>query len=253
MVSSRLIRCVIIASAFLLVAVGLSSAQTNISVVVPAGSSLLCNPLNGTNGNRADQILRLSPLNNTYAQPPGTLNSFYILTWNGFSYNSVYYENDFTAANTHGAVTDGWATDASGTAQATPPTLNPGIGFFISNAGNPVTNAFFGTVIPEPGQTNNLHIGGGKSLIASRLPVSGLLTNSAFQFPIATFSDIGPPSGLCSFCILTWNGAAFDSSCYDCSSFPSGGWQGPVPNIAIGQSFFINNPGPVANWSQTQP
>ena len=68
---------------------------------------------------------------------PG-LDTFYVNKWNGIGFDSVYYEQDFTTGNTGGAVTNGWATDASGSAQGIVPSINIGQSFFINNGG-PVT------------------------------------------------------------------------------------------------------------------
>src|SRR5260370_906828 len=128
-------------------AAGLASsmAQSNVyslnivgyaNVPIVVGNSMYANPLNLDGVNNANNIFTLSPLNNTYAQPPGTMNSFSVLTWNGAGYNSVYFESDFTSFNTSGAVTNGWAKDSSASAQGTIPTVAVGQGFFIGNAGN---------------------------------------------------------------------------------------------------------------------
>jgi len=63
------------------------------------------------------------------------LDSFYVNTYNGVSFQSVYYEQDFTSANTGGAVTNGWATDGGGGTQAAVPNIAIGQGFFINNGG----------------------------------------------------------------------------------------------------------------------
>jgi len=91
--------------------------------------------------------LPLAPLNDTFATPPGDLNEFYILTWNGRGYNSVYYESDFTADNTGPAVVNGWATDSSGSAAGTIPTIGLAEGFVLNNTG---PNATWSQTYPIP-------------------------------------------------------------------------------------------------------
>lgn len=76
----------------------------------------------------------LAPLNDGAANPNNNFNSFYVITWNGAGFNSVYYENDFTVNNV-GAGYAGWAVDATPTAPATPPSIAIGQGYYINNVG----------------------------------------------------------------------------------------------------------------------
>src|SRR5262249_29740669 len=127
---------------------------------------------------------------------------------------TVYFEQDYTAANTGGAITNGWS-DATGSFQGVPPLLPPGKGFFINNGGPVITNTFVGNVVPAPGTTNHFIIGAGNQLIASRLPVEGKITDPQFQFPIAPFSDPGGNPGCDQFFLNTWNGTGFDTVYYE--------------------------------------
>jgi hypothetical protein len=87
----------------------------------------------------------LAPLDDGGAVPAGALSGITVLTWNGVSYNSVYYESDFTSNNVGpnggfpSGPTNGWATSASGATAATGPNIGVGQGFFISNGGNAAT------------------------------------------------------------------------------------------------------------------
>jgi len=76
----------------------------------------------------------LAPLDDGGANPNNNFNSFYIITWNGAGFNSVYYENDFTVNNV-GAGYAGWATDANPSAPANPPSIPIGTGYYINNLG----------------------------------------------------------------------------------------------------------------------
>ena len=108
-----------------------------IQVVVPFGNNAFANPLNLDGTNSAATVLTLAPLNDTFATPPGDLNEIIVNTWNSAHgvFNSSYYENDFTSDNTGGLISNGWATDSSGTAPGTIPTIGYGSGFFINNLG----------------------------------------------------------------------------------------------------------------------
>ncbi len=234
------------------------------NVTVGGGNSIYANPFDLDGVNNADKILNHAPVSDAGGQPG--MDQFYVNTWNGHGFNSVYFEQDFSANNTGGAVTNGWATDGGGGAQGVPPNLPPGVGFFINNGGPIVTNTFVGNVVPAPGTTNNYTVTGGNQLIASRLPVAGQINSAAFQLPLAPLSDAGGNPGLDQFYVNTWNGHGFNSVYYE-QDFTSnntggavtngwatdggGGSQGIPPTIAIGQGFFINNGGPVTVWGQT--
>ncbi len=235
------------------------------NVVIAPGNNIYANPFNHPTNNSADLVLNHAAISDGGGNPG--LDSFYVNTWNGHGFNSVYFEQDFTANNTGGAVTNGWAKDASGAQQGIPPTLPPGLGFFINNVGANFTNTFLGDVVPSPSNTNHLTIIAGNQLIASPLAVAGPINGSNFQLPIAPLSDAGGNPGLDSFYVNTWNGHGFNSVYYeqDFTSNNTGGavtngWakdasgaqQGIPPTIAIGQGFFINNVGPPnQDWAQT--
>jgi hypothetical protein len=234
------------------------------NVRIGAGNDIYNNPFDLDGVNSADKVLNHAALSDVGGNPG--LDSFYVNTFNGAGFNSVYFEQDFTSANTGGAVTNGWSTDASGAAQGIPPALPPGKGFFINNGGPIFTNTFVGNVVPAPGTTNNYSVVAGNQMIGSRLPVAGLFNASSFQAPIAALSDVGGNPGMDSFYVNTFNGASFNSVYYeqDFTSANTGGavtngWatdasgaaQGTIPNIRIGQGYFLNNGGPITTWSQT--
>jgi len=189
-------------------------------VMVPAGNSFLANPFDLDGVNSAANILRLSPLSDDYAQPAGTMNAFGISIFNGSSFESVgYYESDFTANNTGGAITDGWATDGGGGAPATPPNLPPGVGFVIANQGNPVENIFMGTVM-EGSLHNPIPAGTWlrSSMVPQAAPVDtlGLLVSNGDQ-------------------VLRWTGGGYATYTYT-----GGAWSPSVPSLGIGESVFIH-------------
>jgi hypothetical protein len=194
------------------------------NVKISGGNDIYANPFDLDGINSADKILNHAVPSDAGGNPG--LDQFYVNTYNGVSFTSVYFEQDFTSANTGGAVTNGWATDAGGSAQGVPPALPPGIGFFINNGGPIVTNLFIGNVVPAPGTTNCYTVVGGNQLIASRLPVEGPLvppnTNVPPQcppfppllFPAACPGDTGGNPGLDLFYINTYDGVSFSSVYY---------------------------------------
>ena len=237
-----------------------------VNQTIGGGNSLIANPLDLDGTNSASSVLNLAPLNDTAAAPAGTLNAVVVNTWNGASFVSQYYESDFTVNNL-GAGFAGWATDNSGSLAVPTPILAPGHGFFINNPGSPVTNTWVGNVKPGPGSTNNAPIGGGNSLIASMLPISGPLANTGLMaFPLAPLNDTAaaPAGTLNAVVVNTWNGASFVSAYYE-SDFTvnnlgagfagwatdnSGSLALPAPNVNVANGFFINNPGSPVSWSQ---
>jgi len=103
-------------------------------------------PVSGTIG--AAIQFPLAPLNDndwSGSPPAGTLDQITVTWFNGTSYQSAYYEADYTY-NVYGpgggqpnGPTNGWATDANGTQAVAAPTINVGQGFFLANPGASVT------------------------------------------------------------------------------------------------------------------
>src|SRR5262249_48169436 len=126
-----------------------------VNTTIGSGTSLLANPLDLDGTNSASSVLNLAPLNDAGIAPPGTLNQITIHTWNGVSYNTYFYECDFTPNNGGSTAYTGWATDGNGTTPIAAPLLPPGKGFFIGNPNPGVTNTFVGNVNPGPNATNS--------------------------------------------------------------------------------------------------
>jgi len=256
------------------------------NIGIGGGNSLLANPFNkitgGVANNRADNVLPLAPLNG--GPVAGTLDSFFIYTWNGGGYDTVYYEDDFTFGNAAGnpnGPTNGWASDGNGDAgthAVLPPDLSPGRGFFINNQGSSNYTTFLGDVIPNPGFTNTVAtIGGGNSLLGSALAVAGDNTGATssfdkLQIALSPLNGGPAPGTMDSFFVYTWNGGGYDTAYYeDDFTFgnaagnpngPTNGWANNgngdastaavlPPVIPIGHGFFINNQGASYTWKQT--
>jgi len=199
------------------------------TVTVPAGFSILANPLSAGATNGANEIGL-------------TIDSEQILTWNPANSSFNYVSFDSTLG--------GWI-DAQ-LNPSTPPSLPPGKGFFFFNPATTATNiTFVGQVVPGPGaaNSNSLPLIPGFSMIGSPLPANVTNISSApVSLPLID-----------SMQVLTWNNA---TSKYAYSSFDStlGGWidanLSPItaPGYSIGQGFFFFNPGnQVAHWNQSLP
>jgi hypothetical protein len=193
------------------------------SLTIPSGYSLLANPLSAGTRNGADEIMPI-------------IDGELILTWTGTKFNQTGYDSSF----------GGWV-GADGTTATTPPALPPGQGFFFFNP-NPATNVtFVGQVVPGPSSTNTLTLGTGYSLVGSPLPANvTTITNTPVNLPIID-----------GMLILTWNGTKYTQTGYD-TSF--GGWVAAdgttasvAPPYAIGQGFFLFNPGAPQAWNQSLP
>lgn len=198
-----------------------------VNVTVPAGFNVYVNPLSNGQTNGANEIFS--------ALPNGTT----ILTWNGSSYVASYYDASL------GISPNNWY-QADGVTPSVPPSLPPGLGFFM-NPGSAFTATFVGSVVPAPGTTNNMAVPAGFQLVGSVLPVSGAVTNSSFNLPLNN-----------GMTVLTWNGSAYTAFYYDASlGISPNNWYlsdgvtpGPVPSINVGQGFFWN-PAGNTTWIQT--
>jgi len=193
------------------------------TVNVPSGYSLLANPLSGGATNGANEVMPI-------------IDGELILTWNGSKFNQTGYDSGF----------GGWV-GADGTTASQPPTLPPGQGFFFFNPGAATNVTFVGQVVPGPSSTNTLTLPSGYSLVGSPLPATvTTITNTPVSLPVID-----------GMLILTWDGAKYTQTGYD-SGF--GGWvqadgttAGVAPPYAIGQGFFLFNPGAPAAWKQSLP
>ncbi|HZR16310.1 MAG TPA: hypothetical protein VFE51_03205 [Verrucomicrobiae bacterium] len=194
------------------------------TVMVAPGYNLLANPLNAGVTNGANEIMPI-------------LDGELILTWSGARFTEVGYDSGY----------GGWV-GADGQTRAAPPSLPPGVGFFLFNPSTTPTNVvFIGEVIPAPGTTNCVSLYG-YSLVASRLPVTvNQITNDPINLP-----------AIDGMLILEWSGSNYLQTGLD-SQY--GGWVGPdgqTPSVAppylIGQGFFYYSPllAPV-RWCQHLP
>jgi len=213
-----------------------SMAQSNVyslnivgyaNVKVNAGNFTYANPLDLDGTNNADNVLAALP------------DASIVAIWTGSSFQTYWVENV-------GDPGGRWWTDSSDSVHATIPLLPPGKGFYI-NPGAVYTNTFVGNVVPAPGATNSLAIGAGNSLIGSPLPVSGSLSNAAFQLNI-------PDSSI----ISVWSGSSFQTYWVENVGDPGGPWwtdssdsvHSVPPTINIGGAFYIN-PGAPFSWKQS--
>jgi hypothetical protein len=201
-----------------------------VNVDMPAGNFIYVNPLSGGVSNGASEIMP--------SLPDGTL----INLWGGSSFTGYYYDTSL------GISPNNWY-QADGVTPGNPPSLPPGLGFFMS-PGNHFTNTFVGQVTPGPGTTNTANYSAGNSLVGSRLPASGAVTNSGngqFNLPLVD-----------GMLLNKWTGSAYVGYYFDSTlGISPDGWYlsdgvtpGPVPSFNIGQGFFWN-PGGAAAWSQS--
>src|SRR5437660_443392 len=190
------------------------------------GYNFVANPLNLDNTNALANILN-SCTNCSDGVPDGT--RVYIWDVN---------KQNFSPPATFSMATGTWDTNFY---------LPPGKGFLVY-ATAAWTNEFVGNVDPCPGETNYNRIAGANrfSLVGSSLPLSGPLTNSAFNFQGTDRDQLH---------LYAKQSQAFsDAFCY----FNGYGWFDPNgttngPVLAIGQSFFIQHPGKDYDWVQWLP
>jgi hypothetical protein len=134
------------------------------------------------------------------------------------------------------------------------PTVPTGQGFFLIPAGS-TTNTFAGAVSVNVGTSNimSLPTAGHDYLVASVVPYGGAVTNGSSSTGGPNLNGLPVASSL-----LIWTGSAFSTALYDPTDPDGIGagaplWYqsddttpyvdpttgGNVPNIAVGQSFFI--------------
>jgi hypothetical protein len=155
--------------------------------------------------------------NNTLATVFGTSlpNNTIIQAWNGSGFASDTY-----------STSSGWTTTANAIVNGS---LQPGSGFFIKTKAS--TNiTLVGNVIIG---TNTVPVVAGVSVVAPLAPIAGTLdkTNS---FPIANNNIV-----------QVWNGTGYNAFTYSSST----GWNPSDPQLAVGQSVFINVK-KSTNWTQ---
>lgn len=195
------------------------------TVTVPAGYSLLANPFSSGATNGANEIMPI-------------LDGELIITWNGARFTEVGYDSGY----------GGWV-GADGQTRAAPPSLPPGVGFFLFNPSATPTNVVFvGDVVPAPGTTNCVVLFTGYSLMGSPLPATvNQITNDPISLP-----------AIDGMIILEWSGSNYLQTGFDLGH---GGWVGAddqtpsvAPSYSIGQGFFYFSPlySPV-RWCQHLP
>jgi len=189
-----------------------------VNVTYAAGSTIAVNPLDKDGINSGSNIFAYG------AQPLPDGSS--VFKWTGSAYDVYYTEaGDWFERDT--------------VTPRTPPILAPGTGFFMKT---PIsfTNTYTGNVLPGPGTTNTAAISAGSSLIGSRLPVSGSVTQAIFNFPTVDGQSV-----------FKWTGSA-----YDVYYFESGDWFArdtvtprPPPSVTVGEGFFFKTPSGTS-WTQ---
>jgi hypothetical protein len=196
------------------------------NVVMPLGNHTFANPFDKDGINSATNTLTL---------PDVTYFSF----WTGSSFDNWYYEEV-------GDPGGPWWTDNGYSAHKTPPILTPGKGFYV-NPNTRFTNTFVGNVVPAPGTTNSMTVPTGNQLVASRLPISGVLSNASFGLvlPDVTY-------------VAQWTGSTFNNWYYEEVGDPGGAWWADngysahkiPPTVNVGDSLYIN-PNSAFVWKQT--
>lgn len=169
-----------------------------VNINVPAGFSMIANPLVSTSST-LDSLIT------------GVATGTTVYQWNGTSFKIATYLNG-----------SGWLPGNHGI------TLSPGQGAFI-NTVSPITLTFVGEV--PTGNTSNIAIPAGFSMISSAVPQSDSLTN--LQFPAQVGDTIYRYlSG--SYQISTWTGAS---------------WQPQTPTPNVGESFWSLK-SQASNWNR---
>jgi len=176
------------------------------------GFNLISNPLNNTaaNGNTIGNLLGTG-WNGTI--PDGTIAYYFNATTDAFviaSYEALFGE---------------WG-PAAAAGQAVPP--GEGLFIFVPGAANQ-TVTFVGEV-PQ-GTASNTQVPAGFSIKGSTVPVAGAINAAGVNFP-ADDGDI----------IYEWNAT---TDAYVISTFSTlfGGWDPQIPNIDVGEAFWVNNTG----------
>jgi len=195
------------------------------TLTIPAGYSMLANPLSAGATNGANEIMPI-------------IDGEIILTWAGTKFNQTGYDSGF----------GGWV-GANGSSPSVPPSLPPGSGFFFFNPGAATNVTFVGQVVPNPSSTNTINLASGYNLVGSAIPATvAAITNSPVKLPVID-----------GMIILEWDAT---KQKYTQTGFDSGfgGWVGAdgstasvAPPYSIGQGFFLFNPGAAQAWKQSLP
>ena len=150
--------------------------------------------------------------------------------------------------------------NASDTAAAPTPVLNPGVAILIQNTAKVLTNTFVGTVhVDGAGASTNLvgvttnHLAAGFSFLASKVPVGGgissvlgLPANGSLDGSIINVPIIGVDGNVHGFTQTT-----IDSSWPTGFGNASDTAQAPEPIIPVGTGFLLQNTATVEDWVQS--
>jgi hypothetical protein len=175
-----------------------------------------------------------------------------VLIWNGVNnYITALYDN--TDPNGFGTNVVWYQGDGS-TPLSPVPCLPAGQGFFVIPA-SPLTNTFTGSVAVAPGTNSviNMATGGKNYLVASTVPYAGAITNGNSSGGGPNLNNL--PVGTT---LLFWNGinnyriALFDNTDPNgygtsvqwyqgdgATPYVDPATSGNVPNISVGQGFFV--------------
>jgi hypothetical protein len=143
-----------------------------------------------------------------------------------------------------------------------PPSIPPGVGFFIQNPNGPETNTYVGSVILT--STNLVAGGGAQSLISSQLPVAGNVeTNTTLNLPLQGGETLlvwaGTGYYVYEYAAGAVTGSGAPSDWYDGGGapIPGGVYNASfgltfvaAPVLGVGQALFYQNPNPGTNWIQ---
>jgi len=150
-----------------------------------------------------------------------------LLTWNGATFEANNFSVPF-----HGTVPVWDNPNAS---------LNPGAGFFINNPGSTTNRTVVGTALVGTNLNSNLTHGGGYYAISSISPVGGDITTNLDYTP--SLNDQ----------VLLWDDAIQTYDIYN-YSVPfhqvNPVWSPSVPQIAVGQGFFLNTTNANPTWTE---
>lgn len=204
-------------------AVGLSTTMAQVyslnvvgyyNVTVNSGKTLIANQLNAGSG------ATLNSINAVLANPPD---------------NALVLKFANNTYNTDIAVGGAWY-DA-GTAEPSATKLNPGEGFFYDNPGGTTTLTFVGEV---PQGTVGVGLPSGKALVSTATP-QALELSAANNFPMADNTLFLSFANNAYWTGIIVGGAWYDAGTADPTTI--------IP--AVGQGYFIDNPGTATTWSRT--
>jgi hypothetical protein len=172
-----------------------------------------------------------------------------VLTYSQSGYSIALFDNG------NGPGTPEWYQSDDSTPLTTLPTLPPGEGFFLIAQGN-VTNVFAGAVAVNVGSSNNMVLLSGKNnLVGSVVPYAGAVTNGNTSTGGPDLNGLPIYSELLFYTAATgYTIALFDNGngpgtpnwyySDDSTPYVDPTTGGNVPNIAVGQGFFIIPQGP---------